>query len=459
VSDPASNHLPRDPAPPPCPECGAPRSTTASPPPWPIRHRLLIQLLALALALGFWAYRMAETWPTLPAPTTWPPGITSADFPPERFTRADLEAYARGERRDGRLLDIFDLDVPDTAVGVEAALMSPTGYAQTAVSHYGWPYPVYSWRKSANYSDIYTLANPTTGAGGLIDTWIGWARVRVRIDENGLRERSSFYPERLVASALVVFATWIAARLIWLVIAKLCPAPLRSRRVRICIPLCIGAAAAVVVAVLSLREWTTSQPFRMPAAMPVTASTGLTFADIVAFRAVPDGEAQLATALLAAIDAAEAARTAPEAEPEIPSTEPVLVYAWRQDRQMESAHVSGGWPVGLNIVQTGVAAPHDGATTPKARRHRISADRNTISIVRHNPDEPAERLSVSYSLASLTKVAAALLVMWYTIAAALGLWRRLLRRRDRRRASAGRCVPCGYDLQGASAAGLLTPDA
>src|SRR5690606_1642298 len=107
---------------PPCPECGSPRSVTTSPPPWPLRHLLLIQFIAIACGLGWWAYKMAETWPTLPAPTVTPPGITSAEFPQQRFTRADLEAYASGERTDGALLEVFDLEVHDTAVAIEAAL-------------------------------------------------------------------------------------------------------------------------------------------------------------------------------------------------------------------------------------------------------------------------------------------------------------------------------------------------
>src|SRR5690606_35134097 len=161
VSDPATNHLPRDPALPPCPECGAPRSVTASPTPWPIRRRRLIQLAAIALALGFWAYKMAESWPTLPAPTTYGPGVTGAEFPGERFTRADLEAYASGHRADGRLLQVFGAEILDTSVGIEAALVPPVGGVNHPVVAYGWPYSIYSWRKNANYTDIYALTNPS----------------------------------------------------------------------------------------------------------------------------------------------------------------------------------------------------------------------------------------------------------------------------------------------------------
>src|SRR5690606_32214229 len=301
--------------------------------------------------------------------------------------------------------------------------------------------PIVSSRKSANYTDVYTLANPSSNATNLLDAWLGWAHVRISIDEVGRRERRSIIPERAASSLMIVIAAALIARVLWLLAARFGAPELRSRGLRVLVPVLAAALAAIAVTTLSLRPWVSGAPGRWPPTPPAMAPTGLTLAHLQSLAGAPGGEAQLASALLAAADADE---TALNPAPPATAAEPVLVYGWSTARQMEQSVATGGWPQGLLVSRLGPA----GAAQPDGR-WALSIDRNAIIIRRFGATDPAVRSQWSYSLAALSKVAVALLLIWYTTAAALALWRRLLRRRDRRRTRAGRCIPCGYDLRSA----------
>src|SRR5690606_31560377 len=260
-----------------------------------------------------------------------------------------------------------------------------------------------------NYTDIYALTNPSAATTGLMNQWIGWAHVRTLIDDAGRRKRTVFLPENIVASLVAVLASGLAARLLVIAIARLGVLRGSARRLRIWVPLVTAVVAAAVVLVVSLRPHI-STTGRWPNATPTTGDTGLKLADIVTLRDTPDGEARLAMALLAGAEAADLERVAAGMEWDDADAERVLVYGWRQDRQLETANISGGWPLGLQIHSTR-ASPLHGADVA-SRRYKLSLDRNWIGLVRHNPADPAERTIWSYSLRAFAKVAFALLLIW-----------------------------------------------
>src|SRR5690606_3075037 len=121
----------------------------------------------------------------------------------------------------------------------------------SAVTSYGWPLAIRSQRTSANYTDVYDFANPTSGAFAPRNAWLGRAYVLIEKDDAGRIRRDMFFPEHIVGCAVAVFAAWLGARLLWLLIARFGPPQLRTRRLRFAIPLLAAALAAVAITALS----------------------------------------------------------------------------------------------------------------------------------------------------------------------------------------------------------------
>ena len=414
-----------------CPECATPASQRQVPPPWPVRRRRLVQIATLLIALGYIVWRNIEAPRVMAGPTTYASIPYNADFPANRYTRADIERYASGEVADGRLLkDLRTAYFATYELGV--VFLPPAGFA-THYHRYGWPARIVSYGYDAQYDDVYAKTNPSAKPSTLRNGWWGWAYMVKRIDAQGRLETFLFSSKGLLAGPLTLIAAWGAGRVLrWLVfLLRVASRDGRRRRDRLArrAPVLCIAACAIGVTIASLRPqfdpgWASPRP-----ANPACSDTGVTGADFVRFAKDPEGEAALARAIL---DATPDANVSPDA---------CLAY---------------GWASNISITLTSWGSELLGASVQEQQgfeasgRPVISLERrNTTLLARVHWRGTRERMAYySFSYGKATTLALELCALWIATGLVVWLIGWTVRRRTARRLARGWCVQCGYDLRG-----------
>ncbi len=429
-----------------CPECGTPRSASVVPAPWSARHRRLVQFIGLLIGVATVAWLNWREWPgTAPPPTRFKAGVSTVDFPASRFTRADLEAYAGGTRRDGHLLaSIPHLDgFAFTNLEMTAAFVPPSGDA-TDFRRIGWPLEWLVYRYDATYTDVYERTEPSFTGGMRAPRWSGLAHSRTRMDASGRREARIINLANLSGLALVLILAWyVGSGLRFLTLtagfSRAGGTRVRDRAARALPGLCIGTMITGVV-LLTFPGPLRSEMLLPKPWMPLTEPTGLTIADLLRLQGTPVGEATAARAILDAVE-------------RVPPTGDALLIGWNQPVPGTQTFKYGGWPGGIVGF---VRISQDGADPAAPATLRVRLVGGSMSITRH---AAGPHQSVVWYQVDPRKVAIILFDLWlvWSLAGLPATLRfRLHSYRARRRAAAGLCVRCGYSLAGL-AAGVSSP--
>ena len=425
-----------DPICPVCPECAAPVSQRSVRAPWPVRRRRLVQAAVLLVALGYVVWRNIEAWPVMPVPTVAASIPFSPEFPKHRYSHADIEMYATGERSDGQLIEDIHNEVLLDNYELGVTFVSPAGGAMT-FRRYGWPIGVLIYRYDADYDDVYAKTNPSAGVGTSRNGWFGLTYIDRRIDALGRRETFLFSFHTLTGAPVVVIAAWGIGRFLrWLAIAAHF-ARKGGRRTRDRLA-CRGPVVCMVLGAVGVITASTvprvDPGYVYPSNFALALSpTGTFTSDIAQFARTLRGEAALARVIL---DATASTTASPDE---------CLAFGVRGDIGIEQSYKRGGWPMGLVHITTteqqGFTATGAPAVSLKLRQSVVQA------VVLW--DGTRQRISYyNFSYARCSHIALGLMAMW--IGTGMGVWLTgwWVRRRTARRIERGLCVQCGYDLSG-----------
>lgn len=415
-----------------CPECAAPTSQREVRPPWAVRHRRLVQVVVLLVALAYVVWSSLRVTPLTAGPTSYPNVPYYAEFPSTRITRADVERYASGEIADGRLLKELRAQTLGT-YELGAVFVPPKGAAVDYI-RYGWPTWIVRYSYDAQYGDVYARTNPSTTRTPLRNGWWGWAYLVNRIDEQGRLETFLFSSQGLVGVPLALVAAWIGGRgLRWLVfLFRVAGRDGNRRRDRMVLRMPVICVVACAIGVTIASLWPQVRPswaYPVPA-NPACADTGVTLTDLVRFGEESGGEAALAHAVL---DATASAASSPES---------CLAFAWGTKTSITST----GWAVGRLL--SGTVLEQQGAEASGRRIVSFEHENGSISVwVRWSGTERCVAL-YRFAYGKATTLLLELCAVW--IGAGLCVWPigYISRRRTKRRLGRGWCVVCGYDLGG-----------
>ena len=372
----------------------------------------------------------------LPPPTLFARVPFSPEFPTHRFTHADIERYATGERADGLLIgDVFN-DVLFDNYELGVAFTSPAG-SRTEFRRYGWPFGVLIYRYDADYDDVYAKTNPSSNVGTNPTGWFGWAYIDRRVDSIGRRETFLFSYHTLTGAPVVIVAAWGLGRILrWLAIAvHLCRRDgdrLRDRMFRRSSVLFALFSAVLVVALSAIPRIDPGYAFTANLFLPLTP-TGTFTSDLAAFASMPDGEAALARVILDAT-----------ADTDV-SDEECLAIGIKGEIGIEQSSQGGGWPNGLLYIRK---AEQTGFETTDAPSLSLTWHHSSVEATAFwsGPRQRGSYHTIKYDRGS--HIALGLMGVW--IGTGFGIWLTgwWVRRRTARRIERGWCVQCGYDLSG-----------
>lgn len=382
------------------------------------------------MTVGAWIALNWHRWPPPPTPVAYGPGVTAYEFPHERFTAADVGAYARGERADGRLLRALSFPDISEHVSIEVAFVPPAG-SVTEFKRYGWPthWLVYRW--DGEYADVYAREQAVDRPATLLMRWSGLRYFSSTVEPDGRRRVRMIVPRAVVAPLVVLFVAWQVGRGIGALLTR--DAGRRRRIGRRAALVCMGAAGAAL-AVVSLRaEVKTHISLRLGVrtVAPVMCSTGLTAGDVLALRQQPGGEAKLASSIQqsGAVDSASPAVA--------------LLIGIGANQRMEQRSMFTGWPPGLLAISHVEPA---GSSPSRLVLRRVRVAEGGLSLMFADAAGRGVRRHVTVSLTSLFEAAALLIIVWHFAGLlSLGMrgWRR---RREARRIARGLCAGCGYEV-------------
>jgi hypothetical protein len=423
-------------------------------------QRWLPRLVAAAATLFLVAYSYLSA---VPAMTGWGPTTFTQPRPPgievEVTDTPSLDQIASGQGDGSALLRALLLTKPDYPSPIDAipklqARFQPPSGIRTELFAIGWPIPWLYRSVRAQYDDARQASGLIAmdwGPTNVNGSWSVGGPARTGITRTH-DVHSQFNPGGAAALLLVLIVAWRLSAFVRTLLPSFAP-----RRVLMCrfLVLALTLAAIAIATLLSakpsitiehapIRSFYWDQPFPYRQYRPF--DTGISAADITRFASQQDGAAAIARAII---------KHAP--------TRPVgslLTFAFTESGFVYDDIVFGGGPAPFwGVTNQHWESPPSTATSGPRRWHfnRGGASpaypspvaSGQLSLTVYTPDpKPKARI---YSL-FLANFAITLLGIWLVFQLTRIVFAVTLALIRRRRRIHRRCLACGYDLAGLSAA-------